>query len=214
MVGGRDRQAGGTWCASDVGSGVTAVVLNQPGGRAEPGAPSRGTLPLLAVADPDGWAQAIEPAGMAGFHLVLAGPGRLRWWSFDGQRLAAAELGPGTHLFTPRGLADDTELAGRFAAARHAGPVEPAGSDLSPDQTADQAWPEWLDTIRHSEPSDDPLDLLVRIERGPQVFRTVFGQFIAARPGRLRLDHTREPAENGPWVRSLWQLRDGAAEPG
>ena len=50
VVGGRDRTAGGTWCASRVSSGATALVLNRPQKRvADAAAPSRGVLPLLGV---------------------------------------------------------------------------------------------------------------------------------------------------------------------
>ena len=49
VVGGRDRDAGGTWMAANE-AGVVATVLNRPGslGRA-PGKRSRGELPLLAL---------------------------------------------------------------------------------------------------------------------------------------------------------------------
>ncbi|MBD0276211.1 MAG: NRDE family protein, partial [Acetobacteraceae bacterium] len=49
VVGGRDRDAGGTWMAAN-GAGVVAAVLNRPGslGRA-PGKRSRGELPLMAL---------------------------------------------------------------------------------------------------------------------------------------------------------------------
>ena len=61
VIGGRDRQAGGSWCVSDVRSGVTGVVLNRPERReAAPGAPSRGVLPLLAVRHGDGWPESLD----------------------------------------------------------------------------------------------------------------------------------------------------------
>ena len=53
VVGGRDRQAGGSWCVSDVTSGVTALVLNRTERRT--GSPSRGVLPLLATAFGSSW---------------------------------------------------------------------------------------------------------------------------------------------------------------
>jgi len=59
-VGGRDRLAGGTWCATRVDTGVTGLVVNRPQKRvAEPGAPSRGVLPLLAVARERDWQGAV-----------------------------------------------------------------------------------------------------------------------------------------------------------
>ena len=104
VVGGRDRSAGGSWCVSDVRTGVTGVVLNRPERReAEPGAPSRGVLPLLAVQHREAWPQLLDVAGMAGFNLVLATPDSLRWWSFDGETLADKQLSSGTYMFTPGG---------------------------------------------------------------------------------------------------------------
>src|SRR4051794_41760183 len=47
VIGGRDQQAGGSWCVSDLASGVTALVLNRIERRT--GAPSRGVLPFAAV---------------------------------------------------------------------------------------------------------------------------------------------------------------------
>src|SRR5436305_8112299 len=61
VVGGRDRAAGGTWCASNVATGVTALVLNRPEKRtAAPGAPSRGVLPLLGVTHEHAWPEHLE----------------------------------------------------------------------------------------------------------------------------------------------------------
>ena len=49
VVGGRDREAGGTWMAANA-TGVVAAVLNRPGSLGPaPGKRSRGELPLLAL---------------------------------------------------------------------------------------------------------------------------------------------------------------------
>lgn len=49
VVGGRDREAGGTWMAANA-AGVVAAVLNRPGSLGPaPGKRSRGGLPLLAL---------------------------------------------------------------------------------------------------------------------------------------------------------------------
>jgi hypothetical protein len=49
VVGGRDREAGGTWMAANA-AGVVAAVLNRPGSLGPaPGKRSRGELPLLAL---------------------------------------------------------------------------------------------------------------------------------------------------------------------
>lgn len=77
VVGGRDREAGGTWMAAS-GNGVVAAVLNRPGslGRAS-GKRSRGELPLLALRHPSAAAAAAAivalPAGeWRPFNLVVA----------------------------------------------------------------------------------------------------------------------------------------------
>src|SRR4051812_33371559 len=106
-VGGRDRSAGGTWCASRVSSGVTALVLNRPQKRiADPGAPSRGILPLLGVAHGPDWLGHVALDGMASFLLVLATPERLTTWDFDGATLTTTEHAEGTWMVTSRGPED------------------------------------------------------------------------------------------------------------
>src|SRR3954468_12538783 len=84
VCGGRDRLAGGTWCASRVTTGVTALVLNRPQKRvADPGAPSRGVLPLLGVQHEADWPAHVNLDGMASFALVLAASDRLVSWVYD-----------------------------------------------------------------------------------------------------------------------------------
>jgi hypothetical protein len=74
-VGGRDRLAGGSWCVTDVATGVAGLVLNRPERReAAPGAPSRGVLPLLATRYGPDWAEHVPLAGMASFTLLLVTP--------------------------------------------------------------------------------------------------------------------------------------------
>jgi hypothetical protein len=205
VVGGRDRRGGGTWCAVDVAAGVSAVVLNRPDRRvAEPDAPSRGVLPLLAVRELTGWPDSIRLPGMASFNLVLATPTGLTWWAYDGLTLSSFELAAGTHLFTPRGHSSGP-TADRFAAG------------ALPDQIVDghsgteAAWSDWLAVLQASRPSTDPQDLYVRIPIGTEVFETVFGQFIASRPGQLRLDYLVRPASGGRWTVGCWTGTDAEA---
>jgi uncharacterized protein with NRDE domain len=204
VVGGRDRLGGGTWCASDVGSGATAVVLNRRERRvAAAGASSRGALPLLALRELERWAQFIDLAPMASFNLVLATPQALTWWSYDGRTLLTHALEPGRHMFTPNGRAVPL-LDGRFAHGH-------AHLDGSLAESTDLVWADWLPIIHDSEPSDDPLALLVQIPYGQDSFETVFGQFIAAWPGRLRLDYTIKPARSHSWTVDRWTIRAGLA---
>ncbi|WP_233492366.1 NRDE family protein [Blastococcus sp. TF02A-30] len=176
LVGGRDRLAGGTWCATDVATGVTALVLNRHHERpAAPGAPSRGVLPLLAAVHGAGWTEHVELTGMAGFLLVLASPDRLTSWEFDGERLTATEHPDGTHVLTSGGPEDSK--GGRWR-----------------DAFAATSFPEqWRALVQEHPPADDPAALVVRHERDGQVYGTVFAETIDARPGRLRLQHSRRP---------------------
>ena len=181
VVGGRDRVAGGTWCATDVGTGVTALVLNRYHERtAAPGASSRGVLPLLGVAHGAAWVDHVALTGMAGFLLVLVEPGRLTSWEFDGERLTSTEHPEGTHVFTSGGSEDRKGEVwhGTFAAAAF------------PDR--------WRDLVREQEPAPEPEALVVRREREGRVYGTVFAETIDADPGRLRLEYSRQPW-TGAW---------------
>ncbi len=65
----------------------------------------------------------------------------------------------------------------------------------------DTGYPDgWRELLRSSPPRDDPSALVVRhrAEDG-RVFATVFGQLVETQPGRLWLDHSREPWSDQPW---------------
>jgi hypothetical protein len=182
VVGGRDQVAGGTWCASDVRAGVTALVLNRPPKRvADEGAPSRGVLPLLAVEHGHEWTTKVDVAGMASFAVVLVTPDRLTTWDFDGTQLIEQEQSAGTHMTTSGGVEDGK--ADRYLVAF--GQTEPD---------------DWPTLIRRDAPSPDLTELVVRRERDGVVYATVFGQLIESEPGRLHLDYSRTP-----WLDDSWE---------
>lgn len=186
VVGGRDTVAGGTWCASDVVTGVTALVLNRPQKRiADPGAPSRGVLPLLAVDHQHDWPAHLELAGMASFALVLVTPALLRTWVFDGAELSVTDADAGTHMVTSGGVEDGK--ADRF---------------LPDFATADHD--KWRALIVRDAPSPDLTDLVVRRERDGLVYATVFGQLIESAPGHLQLDYSRTPWIYDAWENTAW----------
>jgi hypothetical protein len=142
-------------------------------------------LPLLGVRHRTDWPDQLDLDGMASFNLVLAEPEALRWWWFDGTSLQSQQLEPGTYKFTVRGLADEMDprlLHGRGVEAE----IE--------NGTTENVWPEWLSVVRGTVPSSDPAGFVVRIAIEDKVFETVFGQFLATRPGRLRLDYLTSPA--------------------
>ena len=182
VVGGRDRTAGGTWCASRVDTGATALVLNRPQKRAaDPGAHSRGVLPLFAVEHERKWPERVDVDGMASFALVLVTPTALTTWAFDGSMLTEEMAHAGTHMITSGGVEDGK--AERFL----------EGFRTNRDNDA------WRSLVRRDAPSADLTELVVRRERGGLVYATVFGQLIDAEPGSLRLEFSRTPWCNDGW---------------
>jgi hypothetical protein len=162
---------------------VTALVLNRPQKRlADPGAPSRGELPLAVVEYGAHWASHVTLRGMASFALVLAAPERLTSWVFDGESLTEAEHPPGTHMFTSGG-AEDGKADRYLAAFQHAD--YPTG---------------WRSLVRGTAPADDPTALVVRHQHDDLVFATVFGQLVQARPGVLAIEYSRRPWSDEPWT--------------
>ena len=182
VVGGRDRVAGGTWCATDIGTGTTALVVNRPQRQvADPGAPSRGVLPLLAVASGASWTDHVALEGMATFALMLVTPSAVTTWDFDGDRLAATEHPEGTLMLTSGG-------------------PENRKADVHLKAFAEAGYPDgWRALVQSGPPTDDPAALVVRHEHEGQVYGTVFGELIDAMPGRLRLEYSRTPWLAEPW---------------
>ena len=178
VVGGRDRLAGGSWCVSDVAAGTTALVLNRT--ERHTGTPSRGILPLAAVEHGADWPAHVAVGEMASFTLVLAGPGGVTAWTWDAAELLRADLDPGTHVMTARGVdADDPKThryAGRFD-----------------DE-------DWLSIVTAERPADDRSALLVRHEFETDTFATVLAQLIECAPGRLELRWSRAPWDSGGWA--------------
>ena len=186
-IGGRDRTAGGTWCVTDVATGVTGLVLNRPEKPlADEGAPSRGVLPLLAVGQGAHWPAAVDLTGMASFNLVLASPESLTCWSYDGEQLLREELPAGTSMVTSGGAEDGK-------AARYLATFEQAAF---PD--------EWLQVLRETAPAPDPAALVVRVERDDRVYATVFGQVFTSAPGSLEHAWSRQPWGEGEWTTRTW----------
>lgn len=183
FIGGRDRVAGGTWCATDVRTGTTALVVNRPQRRvAAPGAPSRGVLPLLALAEGSRWPMAVALPGMASFALLLAGPEGLTLWEYDGERLVSQPLPAGTHVVTSGGAEDGK--SDRYL----------------PAFTRADGLTQWRALVEEHGPADDPAALVVRHPVGSAVYATVFGQTMQVSPGALALSWSRTPWRHGTWT--------------
>jgi uncharacterized protein with NRDE domain len=182
VVGGRDQQAGGSWCVTDVAAGVTALVLNRRERRT--GTPSRGVLPLAAVSAGAKWPERIDHRDMAGFNLVLAGPEGVTAWTWDAARLQTVDLDPGLHVFTSSGVDTDDAKTAAFA-----------------PRFAAEPWPDVLGSVR---PSSEIGALVVRHETAEGVYATVFAQLLTVEPGRITVRHTRTPTQPETWVEQSW----------
>jgi uncharacterized protein with NRDE domain len=184
-IGGRDRLAGGTWCASDVATGATALLVNRV--ERMDGTPSRGLLPLAAVrayADGTDWTAAVDHTAMASFNLVLAAPSGVVVWVWDATDLERRELGPGQHMITSAGIDAGNPKTENFAPRFAAEP--------------------WQEVVTSCEPSDEPGALVVRYVHEGKVYATVFGQLITSVPGSLHVAHSRTPWVPGSWTEQRW----------
>jgi uncharacterized protein with NRDE domain len=182
VIGGRDRLAGGSWCVSDFVTGYTALLVNRVERVA--GSPTRGLLPLTAVAHGTRWGDVVDHEGMASFNLVLAGPSGVSVWVWDAESLQRQDLGAGTHMITSRGVDSDDAKTQRFAPQFEAAP--------------------WLDVVTSCSPSADTSALVVRRQIEDRTYATVFGQVITASPGKLTVEYTRTPWAAGTWVGQSW----------
>ena len=182
VVGGRDRLAGGSWCVTDVATGATALVLNRV--EKHTGTPSRGVLPLAAVAAGASWTERVDHADMASFTLVLADVHGVSAWIWDATQLRRVDLEPGTHVFTSRAIDTGDEKA-----------------ELLHPQFVDRPW---LEVATERPPADDRTALIVRHEFETDVYATVFGQLITAAPRDLRIRYSRTPWDPGSWAEDRW----------
>jgi hypothetical protein len=162
LLGGLDKQAGGTWLAVHPDVPRVACLLNgrgpqapspPPAGPDRPPGPSRrrsrGELPLRAAADGAVVLKELadDPAALAAydpFHLVCADMDAVLTLSWDGDLPAARNLEPGTHVLTNAGHAYPADPVTE-PKALHFGPkftaARPSGD---PALTPERAWGEWL----------------------------------------------------------------------
>jgi hypothetical protein len=172
-----------------VAAGTTALLVNRIERRT--GTPTRGILPLAAVAHGPDWMKAVDHSAMASFNLVLAEPAALTVWIWDAVELRRVDLDPGVHMITSRGVDTDddktTQFSGRFA-------VE-----------------DWYQLVTACEPLPDPAALVVRVPIESDVYATVFGQLITAMPGRLQLEYSRTPWVDGTWTTRSWTAQEAPA---
>ncbi|HUA31543.1 MAG TPA: NRDE family protein [Streptosporangiaceae bacterium] len=204
LIGGRDLLAGGTWLAVAPGASRVACVLNGRGVMAPPDARrTRGLLPLQAADEAK-----LDPSGLGGFdpfHLLLAEPGAAMFWSWDGERLAERELGPGLYIVVNSGLG---AAAGDFreheqARLAHFLPRLRAAARPSPgpDGTTAQAWGDWVPLLNGDGLApDDTRALIVRRNLGSgRIWGTTSISVVALGEAGTRYDFTAAPGDPLAW---------------
>ncbi len=204
VVGGRDDVAGGTWFALETSDPPALALLTDQFDPAvtlpDPAlSPTRGTLPLLALArGPLFDLEADAPGGVPtyqSFHLVSATLDHGVWhaerWGWDGVQLDHEELPPGDHVIASRALTLPGERARR---ARILDAMAGLGSgDPDPARPVADAWGDWLDLLDGRGVAPDDLDsLTVRSVRERPGFGTVGASLVGfSADGRVRYDVNR-----------------------
>jgi hypothetical protein len=196
LIGGRDREALGTWLAVDPGGHAVAAVLN--GARlplpADGVRPSRGDLPL-SVLNGSG---VPDDERLNGFHLLRATLRTAEVWSWDGVARTHRVLEPGDHIIVNLGVdAEADPTVTHFWPLLRAlpDPVLPA-----PDVATAAAWGAWVDLLTGDglDPAD-PRALLVRHSFGDAVYGSTSATLVALGQRRTRYDFTATPADRGSW---------------
>jgi hypothetical protein len=225
LLGGRDEQAGGTWLAVHPDAPRVSSLLNAPGALAvspqptgpdrPPGAArrrSRGELPLRAAVDGAGVLKELADdrealAAYDPFHLICADTGLVRLLSWDGDRAACRDLGPGTHVVTNAGhtYASAGDAAAGLAAeprASHFGPrfaaSRPSGDPALP---LGRAWGDWLAlTDGGGLGPGDPRTILTRRDLPDgRVWGTTSLSLVALGADGVRYDFRRHPGAINDW---------------
>ncbi len=203
-IGGRDEVAGGTWLAVDAGHPPALALLTD---QFDPHAtlpdpatsPTRGTLPLLALARGAHFDLEADAPGNVhayqSFHLVSIAPEHGDWnierWGWDGTALEHEQLGPGDHVVASRALTLPGERERRMRlldAMAHLDEIDPDHALTTAD-----AWGNWLDLLDGRGVGPDDLDHLTvhSVQQRPG-FGTVGASLVAiAADGRVRYDVNR-----------------------
>ncbi|MFC4587198.1 NRDE family protein [Sphaerisporangium corydalis] len=195
LVGGRDLSGGGTWLAVDPGAPRVAALLNGRGREApEDVRRSRGDLPLRAVTAgelPEGDLSCYDP-----FHLIVADPGGVRLWSWDGERVSDGKLPAGVHVVVNSGWErgrDDPRVA--WFRPRFASAAWPSARD------GESAWAPWRELASGAGlDTSDPRALVVRSELPDgSVWGTSSITLVALGEDALRYDFCPDPADPSSW---------------
>lgn len=197
LIGGRDLQAGGTWLAVDPAARRAGALLNGRGVLApEETRRSRGELPLRAAAEgglPDLDLTCYDP-----FHLVLADPGGVRLWHWNGAVLSEDELPPGTHMIVNSGWeqGDENERVAFF---------RPLFAKAGRPPALDAPWGEWRELATGAGlPAGDPRTMIIHHELPDgRVFGSLSVTLLALAAGGVRYDFTGDPRDPAAFRRVL-----------
>jgi hypothetical protein len=199
VVAGRDIESGGTWLAANPGERRVAVILNriEPTELTDETARSRGPLTLIAASRGGEKVAAEDLSLVRPFNLVVAEPGRVTWWRYDGAELTDHEIPPGLHILTAADLDDMSNPRQRYWLPEFAAARKPAPS---PDDGAPAGWGGWPELVADVDrPYDDPRALNVRHGGAEGVFGTVSASLLALNRERLRFEFCPGPPDRAEW---------------
>ncbi|MFC6087084.1 NRDE family protein [Sphaerisporangium aureirubrum] len=196
LIGGLDLEAGGTWLAAEPAVPRVAALLNGVGRPAPPETRrSRGDLPLRAAGHgglPETDLSVYDP-----FHLVLAEPGGVRLWHWDGEDVTEDKLPPGTHIVVNDGwVAPDAAPRAGWFVPRFAAAPRPSAHD-----PGDASWTAWRELLAGDGlPVTDPRALVVRRELDDgRVWGTSSVTLVALGRDTLRYDFCPCPGDPSAW---------------
>jgi transport and Golgi organization protein 2 len=203
VIGGRDREAGGSWLAVDPSQRRLAVVLNriEPTGLSDREAHSRGELPLLAAAGGSEAIAAHDLRLVRPFNLVIAEPLTVTWWRYDGADLSLHEVPPGLHIITAADLDDMSNPRQRYWLPQFEAAAAPAPG---PEDRAPAGWGGWPELLADVDrPYDDPRALNVRHGGADGVFGTVSASLLAIGEAGVRYEFCPGPPDRAEWEQLL-----------
>jgi uncharacterized protein with NRDE domain len=196
LVGGIDKQAGGTWLAVQPELPRVSCLLNGRGILADAARRrSRGELPLRAAADGAGTLKELagDPEALAAydpFHLVCADPWSVRMLSWDGEQAAVRELGAGTHMLTNAGYAYPGDPV-----------TEPKAAHFGPKFAASSRWGEWLTLAAGDglDPGDPRAIIAGRVLPDGRVWGSTSVTLVGLAADGLRYDFQPHPGDPDGW---------------
>lgn len=188
VIGVRDVRAGGAWLAADPDAGRLAVLLNRADVSSTPESQlvSRGGLALDSVAG-----RSPENPRTHGFNLVEVQGVRAHVVSWDGIRIDATELSPGTHMVAHDGVDDpSTPRIARWL-------DDFAAAEL-PD--GDRWWAPWIGVLARSTALESVDDRALIRDNRPHGYPTQSLLMCVASVSEGAVDvHYRALSEPGHW---------------